>query len=144
MRCHFVLLSVCLLLVGCAASNTPGPAASATSLSPTAVHERFIHALQTNDRQAVLALVGTIQFKEGLVDTWLGDATALQRTSAIIGPFTGVHLLPPTEQGAGQTAISLWQHETGVSCYRANLAQTDAAWHVIDWRAMAPGTCPKP
>ena len=137
-----LLLILGLLLVGCAASDPPVPAAPASAASPAGVHERFIQALQTNDRQTVLELVGAIQYKEGMVDTWLSNATALQRTSATIGPFTDVQILPPTDQGQGQTAISVWQHERGASCYRATLAQTEAAWHVIDWRSMGRSNCP--
>lgn len=140
-----LILIVCLLLVGCGATPTPvAPTVPDVSVSPATVHEHFIAALQNNDRHAALELVGTIQFKEGLVDKWLQDATALQRPSHFIGKFVEVRMLPPTEQGQGYTAINVWQHETGADCYRANLAQTEATWHVIHWASMGLGTCPKP
>ncbi len=139
-RC--LMLIVGFLLVGCGASDPPVPAAPAAT-APATIHEQFVHALQSNDRQAILAVVGAIQFKDGLVDTWLQDAASLQRPSHFIGKFTGVRVLPPTAQGHGQTAISVWQHETGASCYRASLAQVDTTWQVIDWKSMGLGNCPK-
>lgn len=143
-----LLLILCFVLTGCASNQAqgllPAPAPSATPASPATVHEQFIQALQNNDRHAALERVGTIQFKEGLVDTWLHEAMALQRPSHFTGKFVEVRMLPPTEQGQGYTAISVWQHEAGVDCYRANLAQTEATWHVIHWASMGLGTCPKP
>lgn len=143
-----LLLIIGLLLAGCASPTAEGSASppttpTATAASPATVHERFIQALQTNDRETALALVGDIQFKAGIVDTWLQTATSLQRTSGTIGKFIEVRALPPTDEGRGLSGISVWQHETGASCYRASLAQADSTWQVIDWRPMGLGTCPK-
>jgi hypothetical protein len=119
-----LLLSVTLLLGACGGSPTRH--------EPPALHSAWIAALRANDRQAAQRLLAddaTIS-----IDQALAQAQYLVTlNSPQTGHLQAVDLLPPTTQGAGQEATSLWRLDLFTSCFRASMAQTNAGWRITNW-----------
>jgi hypothetical protein len=118
-------------------------AAQPSAASPTAVHAAWIAALRTNDRataQQLLAPAAAIS-----VDQALAQAQYLVLLDT---PQTGrlqrVDLPDATAQGAGFTAVSVWQLDRLTSCFRTTLVEHQNSWRVADWAEFQTDCPPAP
>jgi hypothetical protein len=141
LRCliFLVLLSAC----SSAAATPPIPASD-----PAAVHAAWLAALDGNDRQAAVALMGLsdMRMREESVFSSMSPIQSYKRRAADSmewpGAFERVEIVTLREAGAKKEGMSRWVYAGATLCWRAVLEQVDGQWRVMEfWREARATAC---
>jgi hypothetical protein len=133
---HLILWSLLLItLVGCGTSTN-------VIETPEAIHARWLAAVRNNDRAAALALVSEdVAERATFVDQTLHTMQDLMTSpSSPTGGLIVIETRPPTDQGQGKRAISVWHFAKKTWCYATDLTANDTGWRVAQWGQVA--RCP--
>ncbi|HEU4326246.1 MAG TPA: hypothetical protein VFS21_24110 [Roseiflexaceae bacterium] len=142
-RGYTVLLGVLLvLLAGCGGASSQETSSSqvtptAAALTPVEVHQQWIEALRTNNRQAALDLL--VPELRPHLDRVLTYLATMQQPSER-GALTQLDVGEPSTVGAGMVAASTWVWPRVTECYRTSLAEVDGRWMVSYWEGVP---CPR-
>ncbi|HEU4327415.1 MAG TPA: hypothetical protein VFS21_30030 [Roseiflexaceae bacterium] len=142
-RGYIVLIGLLVIvLAGCGGTSSQeasSPQATPTiaSLTPVEVHQQWIDAVRSNDRQAASALL-VPELRPNL-DRVLAYFTTMQQPSER-GALTQLDVGEPTAAGVGMVAASTWVWPRVTECYRTSLAEVDGRWMVSYWESTP---CPR-
>src|SRR5512145_3470346 len=124
-----MVFGVLCVLTAC----TSGPGTQATT--PAQVHEGWVKAMQTNDREAAKALIVPELMSQ--LDNALHEAQ-VQTHSPLLGDLNGtVTIETPAGQGKGQIGMSRWPFTKQTVCYQTMLADTPDGWKVTGFTKIA-------
>ena len=144
----FRYLLFVLLLSACSSAATTPAALPIPASDPAAVHEAWIAALDGNDRQAAIALMGRsdMQSREGAVFSYLSPIQYYKRSAANNkewpGIFERIEVVGVFDAGAQKEGFSRWYYGRGMLCWRAVLDQVDGQWRVMEfWKESSAKAC---
>ncbi len=134
-----------VFLLGGVLAITLAACSGGTAQSATEVHEAFLTALRTNDREGVLAL--TVADQQALrADSWLGMMQPYLFSTSTEGPYatgglTDVQAVRIEDRGTGKRAWSRWQYVKTTTCHITDLSTTPDGWRVVDYNLTNPDQC---
>ena len=137
-RVLYLLLFLAFALTGCGGGQASS--AQPATDTPEAVHEGWVAAMHSNDRDALLALAADQQFKAAFVDDNLRPLRSFVQAGNN-GALVKVENRPLTDDGAGKIGVSVWTFEKRSTCYNTKLALSGGGWKVTSWGVMA--RCPE-
>jgi hypothetical protein len=147
MRVRWCLIFV-LLLSACSGAATTPAAPPIPASDPAAVHAAWIAALDGNDRQAAIDLMGLsdMRMREESVFSYMSPIQSYKGRAADSkewpGAFERVEIVTIRDAGAQKEGLSRWYYPLDTLCWRAVLEQVDGAWRVMEfWRELRATAC---
>lgn len=147
-----IFLVLALLLSACSSTAATPPAAptapSSAASDPAAVHTAWIAALDGNDRQAAVDLMGLsdMRMREESVFSYLSPIRYAKGLAADSkewpGTFARVEIIGIRDAGAQKEGFSRWYYQWATLCQRAVLEQVGGAWRVMEfWKEASAKAC---
>lgn len=134
-----------LLVLALTACGGEADGAATVSERAESVHDDWVAALRTNNREQALALIADIEFKtaevDGAFDMIRREMNQTGGAGATGGSLPDVQVVRIQDQGNGTQAWSRWTYGGQTLCHRTDLAQTPAGWRVTSFNLTNDDAC---